>query len=130
MAIIRQSGLIFRITTANNGDIAELGPAGAQAISAFSIQFTPSIDWNGQVIVMGKTFGQAAAQQSVPFNPVPYRRVSIGNAASDYALVSDAVSDMATILVPAYGLSIGLVIACIAGYMDVAMWRLDGGSAV
>lgn len=130
MALTNQTGLAFRITSANNGDIAELGPAGGQAISAFSVQFTPSIDWVGSVVVMGKTFGKAAAQQGVSFNPVSYRRVSVSNVASDYALVSDAISDMAIILVPAYGLSIGLVQACSAGYMDVTLWRLDGGSAV
>lgn len=130
MALTNQTGLAFRITPASNGDIAELGPAGGQAISAFSIQFVPSIDWVGQLAVMGKTFGKAAAQANAVFDPVPYRRVSISNVASDYALVSDLIADRAIILIPAYGLSIGLLQACSAGYMDVSMWRLDGGSAV
>lgn len=130
MALTNQSGLAFRINSANNGDIAELGPAGGQAISAFCIQFAPSIDWVGQIAVLGKAFGKAAVQANALFTPVPYRRVSLGNVASDYALVGDLITDMGIILVPAYGLSIGLLQACSAGYMDVSMWRLDGGSAV
>lgn len=130
MALTNQTGLAFKITSANNGDIAELGPAGGQDISAFCIQFAPDINWVGQIAVLGKAFGKAAAQQGAIFTPVPYRRVSLANIASDYAFVSDLIVDQAIILVPAYGLSIGLLQACSAGYMDVSMWRLDGGSAV
>lgn len=131
MAINQQTGLTFRVTPTQNGDISELGPAGSGGqVSTLVVQFEPSLDWVGSFVVMGKAYGKAAADKGATFVPVPYRRVNVGNFAADYLLVSDAITDTAIIQVPANGLSIGLLQACSAGYMDIIMWRLDGSSAV
>lgn len=107
----------------------ELGPAGTtQQVSTMVIQFTPTVDFVGQFVVCGRNLGVAANEVDVPFVPVPYRRVNLNNLASDYTIVSDPISGVAKIAVPASGDSIALLCAISAGQMTITSWDLQGNA--
>jgi hypothetical protein len=127
---VRQPGPSFRITSANNGEIHEIGPATTSGVATIMVEFAPSLDFNGQFIVMGKILGQAAADKGASLLPVPYRLVNQANNAAGYEMVSNPVNDAGIIQIPANGLSIGLLVACAQGFCDVLVYRLDGSSAV
>lgn len=123
--------VVTAATLADSTDsILELGPAGTtQQVSTMTIQFVPDLAWNGEVVVVGRSLGQAAQDGNAPFVPIPYRRVSLDNAASDRALVSDPITGTATIEVPANGLSIGLLgAAAPTGSLTAYPWDLQGPS--
>lgn len=126
----RRAGPSFRFTATDNGSIIEIGPPVTQGVGTIMLQFSPSMDWNGQLTVMGKILGQDAQAKGAPFVPVPYRSVDQGNFAAAYDMISNAIADTGIIQVPANGLSIGFLVACSAGFMDVFVYRLDGSSAV
>jgi hypothetical protein len=130
MAIKKVSGPTFKVTPDNNGDILELGPASSDRTGVLVIDFQPSMDWNGQFVVMGRILGEAARLKGETMKPVSYRLVNAGNVAGDYVLGSAFISDTATIQVPASALSIGLLVACAAGFMDVNVYRVQGSGAV
>ena len=118
------------VTTANNGDICELGPAGTNTlVSTFAMQFHPSLDFVGTFQIMARVTGPAAANGIAPFLPVPYRRVAIAAVASDRAIVSDPVVPAALIEVPASGLSLGVLVNCTAGRCQIFSWDLHGSAA-
>ncbi len=126
----RRSGPSFRITSADNGAIIEIGPPITTGVGTIMLQFAPSMDWSGQLEVMGKILGQDAQSKGAAFLPIPYRSIDQGNYAAGYEMISNPIGDTGIIQVPANGLSIGFLVACSAGLMDVFVYRLDGGSAV
>lgn len=129
MAIKKVSNRVFTITSAVNGDILELGPGSTTQFAGFmAIQFNPDLTFAGEVVVLGRLTGAAAEAAELPFLPVPYRRVTVNNVASDYTFVSDAISGATKILVPAGMDSIALLVACTAGSMDVVSWDLQGSA--
>lgn len=118
----------YIITSADNGLILTLGPAATStSVGTFIVQFNPDVDSDYTVAVMGRCWGQAAKDQNVPFVPIPYRRVSLANVASDYAIVSDTLSGPALIQVPA-NWEIGLLVAVSAGTCSVCSMDLLGSS--
>jgi hypothetical protein len=132
MAIIKGNGPTFRVTTANNGDIVELGVGATGQVATLVIDFEPSLNWIGQFAVVGKSFGQAA-NPTASFKPVPYRLVNSANTAGRYEMLggdTSLISDSACIQVPANGLSIALLVACSQGSMDINVYRMEGSSAV
>lgn len=128
------SGRLHAITSADDGQILELGPAttggGGNQEGTFAIQFKPELDWDGQIVVAGRVFGKAADDVDLPFIPIPYRRANLDNLASDYRIVFDPINSTALIQVPASGLSVGLLVTCTAGKCFVVSQPLNGSSAV
>src|ERR1700742_3619813 len=103
----------YLVTPLDNGQLLELGPAGTTtSVSTYVVQFNIDGSWSGSFVVMGRTMGTAADQANVPFEPIPYRRVSLNNVAQEYAIVSDPIGTAAIIQAPATGMSIGLLVAC------------------
>ncbi len=133
MAITKAGNRRFTIRPENNGDILEIGPGSTpNFVGTFVIQFNPDINWQGSVVVLARLTGAAAADANIPFLPVPYRRVTINNVASDYAFTSDTltVASGTKIQVPASMDSIGLLVACSAGSCTFLCQDLNGPSAV
>ena len=127
------SNRLYLITPDDHGQILELGPGGNnQWTGTFILQFSPDSRWNGSLIVMAKVSGQAGLDANIPFVPVPYRRVSLNNAASDYAITADTLVLPlgGKIQVPASGDSIGLLVACTTGSCYVVSNQVNGGSSV
>lgn len=131
MAIRPISGRQYTIKLGDTGDILELGPAAVQsAVGTWSLGFNASVDFVGSLTIQGKTYGTAALNTGAPFMNIPYRRVSLANVAQAYEMVSDPIVGAALILVPANGLSVGILVACSAGQCVVTSWDLNGSSAV
>ncbi len=127
-AIKTASNRKWIITPADHGLILDFGAAAtSQSTGTFVFQFNPDVDCDYSVVVMGRTWGAAAADADVPFMPIPYRRVTLNNVASDYAIVSDAVSGASMIQVPA-NWAIGMLVACTTGKCSVVSWDLAGSS--
>jgi hypothetical protein len=129
MAIVKASNRANVVKAINNGDLWELGPGGTpHSVAVLEIQFAPSVDFVGSFSVMGKILGVAG--DTAPFLPIPYRRVNINAAVSDYAMVGDPVIPAAIIHVPSNGLTIALLVTCTSGFCQIYSMDLNGSSAV
>lgn len=118
----------YVITPDDDGKTLTLGPAAtSSSVGTFVIQFNPDQDSDYSVSVVGRVWGPAAQDKQVPFLPIPYRRCTIDNVASDYAIVSDAITGASMIQVPA-NWEIGLLTSCGAGTCAVVSWNLQGNS--
>jgi hypothetical protein len=127
MAIKQRSSRKFGIMPSDNGDILEIGPAGTSSSGGvMAIQFVPDVNYSGSVVLVGKVFGTAAQDAGAAFMPISYRRVTVNNVASDYSIVSDAITGATTIQVPSNGISIGLLVTCSAGSCQVVSMNLQG----
>lgn len=125
------SSRLYVMTPLDNGLILDLGPAGvAGSTGVFTIQFTPDVQWNGSIVVMGVIMGSASDNAQIPFLPVPYRRVTVNNVASDYNMVIDQITGATKIQVPSNGDAIGLEVSVTQGTCTVASWDMNGPSAV
>lgn len=130
MQTVPASNRSFQITPLNDGQLLEVGPAAGSNVGTFVIQFNPDLNYIGQVAVLGRAYGEGARSLGIPPVKIPYRRVSLGGVASDYALVGDFITGPALIQIPANGISVVLEVACAAGTCGVALWDLEGPSAV
>lgn len=129
MAIKPVSSRFYLVTTADQGDILEFGPAASAGnVGVFTFEFAPSLDFLGSFKVMGKVFGLAAAPG--PFLPIAYRRVNINALASDYAIVADDVVPAAIIQVPANGMKIAMLVTVTQGTCGIYSWDMQGPSAI
>ena len=121
----------FRVLPAQNGQIAAYGPTSDENPNgAWFFSFVPSLDFDGQFAVMSRSPRVQPSDTSVPWVPVPYRRVTVNNAASDYAIVPDVIAPAAPyqVLVPAIGMAIGLLIECNAGSCFVYAQKMTGST--
>ena len=129
MAIKKASNRKYTITPAANGDILEIGPASTPAfVGTFVIQFNPDVLFVGEIVVLARLTGKAAEDAGLPFLPVPYRRVTVNNVASDYTFVDDAITGATKIQIPSSMDSIGLLVACSAGSCTVVCQDVQGPS--
>lgn len=119
----------YVITPHDDGLILTLGPAATSSdVGTFILQLNPDLGAAWEVVLMGRCWGVAAQSLQMPFLPIPYRRCTIANVASDYAIVSDPVASAAMLQVPA-NWEIGLLVACSAGRVGVTSWPLQGNSS-
>ena len=122
------SNRTYVIEAKDHGLILSLGPAATSSdVGTFVIQFNPNESSDFGVIVMGRCWGVAAQSLSMPFLPIPYRRCTVNNVASDYAIVADGIDGATLIQVPA-NWEIGLEVSCTLGQCGVASWPLQGNS--
>ncbi len=129
MAIVKASNRYRVITSADHGNWLEIGPASTSMfVGTFVIQFNPDVFWSGAIVV-GARVVTAENAPDMPFLPIPYRRVTVNNVASDRAFVADQITGATKIEVPSSQDSIGFLVSCLGGNMTYACWDLQGPSA-
>jgi hypothetical protein len=123
------ANITFQINKAQNitqgvsGQIGVLGNVTDEGDTGLVVvQFVPDAQTDASFRVMGRSQIQDANQLppgimavQVPWVPIPYQRISLGNVASDYAFVSDDIESAngpAVILIPASGMQVGLLCSC------------------
>lgn len=106
----------------------ELGPGGRSGQHGFvTAQFNPSLDFQGQFIVVSRPLGKASDEVNTPFVPVMYRLASLNDVAQPYTLQNDAIGPVtAQIIIPAPGTSIALLSTCSVGYCELTTWLVEG----
>ncbi len=118
----------FKIIPDHNGLFLSIGPAStSSSVGTMVVQFNPDGASDYEVVVHGRCWGPAAKDEDVPFVPIPYRRCTVNNAASDYAIVSAAVSGATLIQIPA-NWEIAFLVSVSAGECSVCSWNLPGNS--
>lgn len=96
---------------------------------AMQFTFSPDVDFNGSIVVVGRTAGISTASTDVAWMPIPYRKVTINNVASDYSFASAAITGPSSILVPASGMAVGLLFSVPMGTVVIGSKIVDGASA-
>lgn len=99
---------------------------------AMQFTFSPDTDFvaaGGEVVVVGRTAGISTAINNVAWMPIPYRKVTINNVASDYRFATASITGPSSILVPAAGMAIGLLFSVLGGTCTIARKIVDGPSA-
>jgi len=125
---IRAPGRHFTLTTDHDSTVVEFGPGGTNAgLSTLVMQIVPDGDWSGSLTVKGRIAGQDA--EAVDPVGIPYHPANVGGTASDYALVSSAITGDALIQIPSNGLTVSLDVTASAGTCEVFVWDLQGNSA-
>jgi len=94
---------------------------GIQWSGTWTIEFSPSDDFDGTLVVMGRAPGRAAAQNPPAFVPMTYQADFLnGLTPLDPTQRQNAViTDASSITVPAVGKSIALLVSCARGTMTV-----------
>lgn len=104
------------------------------SVGSWSIHFVMSNDWVGSIGLLGRNAVHKAGVDDVPMvGPWPFRAFYLNNAPTDGSMVSGSaavVTGTSTILVPASGYTIGMVVACTAGSCTMYYLPLMGQSAV
>ena len=103
----------FTVTPAVSGTPIGYGNTGDENQGgAWTFELAPDLSFDGSFVVVGRTTRvQSADSPLVPWMPIPYRRITLGNVASDYAMVSDQITNAmlpALIQVPSNGMQVGL----------------------
>lgn len=131
MADIYPIGPKFRLQAAQNGNILVMGnTSDEQPNGAVRVWFVPDNGCDAVFTVVGRVPRiQAADAALAPWIPVPYRRVTLSNVASDFAVVSDPVTGTSSILVPTVGGAVGLLVACTTGDCTIYTVQVEGASA-
>jgi hypothetical protein len=123
---LANAGREYRVTPNDHGSILYLGNASDGRTGTFVIQWVPDNSFSGSFAVVARVYGKPASDNGVPFNPVPYRRVTLANVASDRTLVADALATSFLIEVPSNGIAVGLLCACTDGFGTLYSWDLNG----
>lgn len=119
--------LEWNVTTANDGATAVYGNTSDQnPFGTWTFQFVPSLTFTGTFGVVGRGARIPTTDTTVPWMPVPYRRVTLANTAQDYAIVTAVLAGTNDIIdVPANGKAIGILISCQAGSCLIrARWSI------
>lgn len=131
MAIVPASNRFRLVTTADTGNLLEIGPASTpSSVGTWIIEFDPSLDFAGSFQVMGRVTGPEKTAGNSPIVPVPYRKINVGGVASDYSIAADTITAVGIIQVPSNGLSISLLAQVGTGSCKIYSWDLQGPSAV
>lgn len=131
MADIFPIGSPFRVLPAQNGQTLSFGSTSDENPNgAWHLMFVPTVDFDGSVVVMGRTPRISTADLTVPWMPVPYRRITLNNVASDWGIVSTEITidGPYQILVPSSGMAIGLQVACAAGQCMIYSQKMTGST--
>lgn len=132
----------FRVLPAQNGLIASYGSTSDENPSGgWYFSFVPAVDFDGQFAVMGRVPRVQPSDLTVPWVPIPYRRITLNNVASDWAIVSGLNADGSTntnwviapsgpcqVWVPTLGMQAGLLIECAAGSCMVYAQKVTGST--
>lgn len=116
---------------AYDGKVASLGNTSDTNLNgAISVMFVPDGQWVGQAVVVGRAQKISTADVTIPWVPVPYRRVTLNNISQDYAMVGDVLTLTGPTLIhiPANGLMVGLLFAVAAGTCVLRAAVLNGAA--
>lgn len=131
MANVYPIGRRYRVTSIDNGKFGELGDASPASVGAHMLQFVPDETFQGSIGILARAAGKDAKDDNVGYASIAYRRVQLNGVASDYALVTDGApltSDF-TVLVPAAGLAVAILVECTAGFGYLYWTPLEGPPA-
>jgi hypothetical protein len=131
MATAYPIGRRYRVTSVDNGKFGELGDASPALVGAFMLQFVPDASFAGSIGILARAAGKDAKDDNVGYASIAYRRVQMNGQASDYALITDGTplaSDF-TILIPASGLAVAVLVECTAGFGYLYSTPLEGPPA-
>lgn len=123
---LENAGREYRVTSADHGKILFFGNASDGRVGTFVVQWVPDASFAGSFAVTGRVYGKPASDNGVPFDPIPYRRVTLANVASDRELVADTLTTPFLIEVPSNGIAVGLLCACTDGFGTLYSWPLNG----
>lgn len=128
MAIKPRSSRKFGVSTDDNGDFLEIGPAGTGLSGGvMAIQFVPSEGFVGEFSIQGRLMGQAARDAGVAFMPIEYRPITINNVPKDFTIpTASTVTGPSLIQVPSNGVSVALLVSCSQGTCQIVSWDLQG----
>lgn len=123
-------GPSFVLQPAQNGNILVAGNTSDENPNgAVRFWFIPDVGCDAVFTVMGRPPRLSTADGSVPWVPIPYRRITLNNAASDYAIVSDNVSGVSSILVPTVGGQVGLFVTVTTGNCTICKVNVNGATS-
>lgn len=114
----------------------ELGPPTTPTFTGTMIvQFNPGNDFDGSFVVTARPIGTAADAANVPFVPIAYRVLSLNdvpqfNAVGGPPWTDAQITGVATIAIPASGLTIALLTAWNAGSCDITPFGVQGSPAM
>ncbi len=113
----------------HDGTILDLGPgtATSKSVGTVTVQFTPGETWDGVFAVVGQNVNGNTADA---FIPIPYRRINVNGASSDYAITTDPITQSGMIQIPSNGMRVGLLVGVNAGSCGLLVSRMDGPSAI
>lgn len=129
----------YQVTTADSGNTLQIGDAGHGSVTGGGIllEFVPNTTgpaFVGSFTVVGRVGGGALQKQEaalgVPYAQIPYRQLYLNGAVADYSIVSTTITGASIILIPAAGLSIGLLVGTITQGGGTLYFRtLEGATA-
>ena len=125
---LANAGREYKVTTNDDGKFLFFGNASDGRVGTIVVQFDPGLAWNGSFAVVGRVYGKPASDNGVGFVPIPYKRVSLDNVASDRALVSAVLTSTFIIEIPANGMVVALLTSAASGTGVVYNWPLNGPS--
>lgn len=128
---IRAGGRYYKVTpgivNVPGYPFIELGPGSTGKVTGYvTVQFAPSLDFQGQFIVVSRPFGGAADDVNTPFVPVMYKLLSLNDVAQPQTLQGDPISGAAQIVVQAPCTSIALLSTCAQGFCELTIWQGEG----
>ena len=129
MADIFPMGPKLVMQPAQNGNILTAGNTSDENPNgAVRFWFVPDVGCDAVFTVMGRAPRISTADTSAPWVPIPYRRITLNNVASDYAIVSDNVSGASSILVPTVGGQVGLLVSVTTGNCTIYKVNVNGAT--
>lgn len=122
----------FQISTANHGQVIELGAAGALNMpGTWLITIQPmdasGIGFQGSIAILGRAAHSRAKINNLGMMSIPYRRVILQGVASDNAQDTAAITPLGvcTVLVTV-PCSVGFLVSCTAGSAWIYAERTNG----
>lgn len=122
MATVYPLNREYKITPFDDGNILSLGNGEGRGgrVSMWSIQFAVSPDFVGEIGVLGRVTASPVHPANTPeaaFVSFPYRLLEQSGVAMDGSLQAGNVliTVESLIMVPSYGMDVGLLVGCSAG---------------
>ncbi len=129
MAQTYPAGNPWKILTTDNGNIGVYGaPTSVSSTGGlWTFDFIPDVTWTGQLTVMGRTRGLSTTDPT-GFLVIPFRKVYLNAAAGDWSMVASgtAITGRSLIVVPAYGIDVGIAVTCTAGFGTLYAQPMSG----
>lgn len=127
----------FAATVAVDGLVGSYGSTSDEnPVGGWNLQFIPDLNWTGSIAVVGRSPRISTADLSVPWIPVPYRRICLNNVAQDWAIVPGSdpnwvivVTGPCMIEVPCNGFAVGLLFAVGQGTCQIRANKFEGAGA-
>lgn len=133
------SGPLRTITPTDHGNIIFFGNASEARVGSWSVQIEMDGDFVGALVIVGRSSAKVASDANAAERPFSYRAVFLNGSTptAPWGWANDPVTGAAyqitassTILIPAYGFSVGFMVNCTAGKAVVYSQPVDGPSVL